>query len=90
MSEEIKSERAVVSIQSYNFDALVLPIDEAVELARLISRAENWKVSWNSETKENVYYCYPLKPNVNLVDVNVVSDSLYQIAKMAGEPNENK
>jgi ribosomal protein S12 methylthiotransferase accessory factor YcaO len=61
----------------------VMSVKDAVALAEIIERAHAWKEAYH-EGKTN-YHAYP---NEQQVTMQLVPDSLFEMAKLAGKPEK--
>jgi hypothetical protein len=71
---------------------IVLPNDKALELAALLQGAEMYEEVYIHSDKrvskddDHTYHVYPVK---ELFALRLLSDSLYQMAKLAGKPEKS-
>jgi hypothetical protein len=77
------------------YKSLVIPTEDAIRLAEILARAEMYEEKYipsqqrkdsDSDMDYN-YYVYPQKSDA-MFKMKIISDSLYQMAKLAGEPTK--
>ena len=80
--------KCVVAIGYKNF---ILDADKGVQLLDLLADAEIYEEKWHSETKGNTYHVFANDGHASGSGVNmelkVLSNSFYQMAKLAGKPS---
>jgi hypothetical protein len=59
----------------------VLPIKDAVAVAEILQKAETWREEYSGGI--TTYHAYPYEKEITM---KLVSDDLYRMAKLAGEP----
>lgn len=64
----------------YVFDA-----DDALQFMELLKRAEAYEVKYHNDTKETTQHIYPMDLSKK-VQLNVMDETVYHGAKMAGKP----
>lgn len=73
------------------YKKIVLPNDKALELAALLQGAEMYEEVYIPSDKrvskddDHTYHVYPVK---EFFALRLLSDSLYQMAKLAGKPEK--
>ena len=72
--------KAVLCINYTNY---VMDVEDAVTVAKILGKAEMYKHVYNKEG--SAIYIYPNK-NDELATMKLISDSLYQMGKVADEP----
>lgn len=61
----------------------VLSVKDAVTIAEILSKAHTWKESYvNGET---VYHAFPTEANI---EMKLINDELFNMAKLAGKPEK--
>jgi hypothetical protein len=70
----------------------IMPKEKAMQLVEVLESAEVYEEKWWSEDKRKEMgvtetYTYHVYPNDNNFSMQIVSDSKYQMAKLAGKPN---
>jgi len=80
--------KCVVAIGYKNF---VLDADKGVQLLDLLASAEVYEEKWHSETKNNTYHVFDNEGLASSsgvsMELKVLSNSFYQMAKLAGKPS---
>jgi hypothetical protein len=80
--------KCVVAIGYKNF---VLDADKGVQLLDLLASAEIYEEKWHSETKNNTYHVFDNEGHAGSsgvsMELKVLSNSFYQMAKLAGKPS---
>lgn len=71
----------------------VLPRDKAMQLIECLEHAETYEVKYWDESKRLAMgmpesYTYHVYPSDSTFSMSVVTDSHYQMAKLAGKPQE--
>ena len=64
-------------------NSYVMSVDDAFKIAEILGRAERYEDKYNSETKTTTHHVFPSK---TMPSMKIMSDALYQMAKLAGEP----
>jgi hypothetical protein len=80
-------------IVDLGYKSVVLPREEAFKLAEILEKAETYEAKyWNSEkrkemgmTDEHTYHVYPVEHPIN---IRLITDGHYQMAKLAGKPKD--
>ena len=72
----------------------VLPKEKAMMLAECLETAEMYEEKYWSENERldrgmTESYTYHVYPNDQTFSLKIVSDSMYQLAKLAGKPTTN-
>lgn len=62
----------------------VLSVKDAVTIAEILQKADTWKEEYVSGSV-STYHAYPSEGKVSL---ELVSDDLYRMAKLAGKPEK--
>lgn len=60
---------------------LVLPVKDAVTVAEILAKAYVWKETYNSG--DHIYNAWP---NDKTFQMELINDSLFQMALLAGKP----
>jgi len=89
---KIKGYKMVVVDLGYR--KVVLPREKALQLIECLETAEQYEEKYWSETKRKeldmdgcyTYHVYPIDSGFNMT---ILGDSKYQLAKLAGKPQEN-
>ncbi len=71
-------------VMKIGYTEFVLPVKEAVTVAEILQKAEVWKEEYVSGG-ENTYHVYPFEGSIKM---ELVSDDLYRMAKLAGKPEK--
>jgi hypothetical protein len=78
--------RAVVSV---GYTQIVLDIEDAVTVARILNAAENYALKWREGGDTATYHIFNRADNkLTVTDLRLISDDHYRIAKLAGRPPE--
>lgn len=78
--------KAIIQL-GYNHYAM--DAQDALKVYEIIGRAERYRSQYRSrEDGGTVHYVWPQDDQDDIKDIRIISDSLYQIAKMAGKPAE--
>ena len=82
--------KAIIKI---GWDEYVMEVDDAVALAKLLMGGERYKQNYVGANGGNSSHTYHIwqddsKPSVTC-EIRIISDALYNMAKLAGEPPEN-
>lgn len=72
----------------------VLPRDKAMQLVECLEHAETYETKYWEEAKRQALgmteaYTYHVYPSDSTFSMSVVTDSHYQMARLAGKPQEN-
>ena len=80
--------KCVVAIGYKNF---VLDADKGVQLLDLLADAEVYEEKWHSETKNSTYHVFDNEGHAGgsgvSMELKVLSNSFYQMARLAGKPS---
>jgi citrate synthase len=68
---------------SLGYGELVMPTKDAVTVLEILERAEKYRTKYNG--KESTQHVYP---NTDTYSARLITEDLYRIAKLAGEPDE--
>lgn len=90
---EIELRRAKMVVIELGYRKYVLPRDKAMVLIEALEHAETYEVKYWDEAKRQAMgmtetYTYHVYPSDSTFGMNVVTDSHYQMAKLAGKPQE--
>ena len=66
------------------YGQLVMEAKDAFALAEIYARSEAYKENWRSTEKGGT--THHVYPNEATVDMKVITDDLYRMAKLAGKP----
>ena len=73
-------------VVSLSYGELVMPTEDAVQLLKILERAERYQDKYRAEdeggTTRHVF------PNDNTYHAKMISDDLYRMAKLAGKPED--
>jgi len=75
--------KAIVSVSPGNF---VVSLEDAVALSQIIVRSEAYMSKYRSGGTHS-HHIYP-HAGREVVEIKVITDTFYQVASMAGQPNE--
>jgi len=72
----------------------ILPKDKAMQLVEVLESAEVYEEKWWSDDKRKQMgmaetYTYHVYANETNFSMQIVSDNKYQMARLAGKPQEN-
>ena len=76
------------------YRSIVLPREEAFKLAEILEKAEVYEAKyWNAEKRKergmgDVDYTYHVYPNERQFQMQIISDDMYNMAKLAGKPEK--
>ena len=77
------------------YNKFCLPRDKALQLVEMLEQAEVYEAKYWSQEKrkkagmdDGTDYTYHVYPNEKSFDMKIISDSLYQTAKLAGKPEK--
>jgi hypothetical protein len=79
--------KAVIQI---GYRRYVMEPEEALEVAKALANSERYEKKWRAEDKGGTSY-HVWTANVNNEDlptIELLSDNLYRLAKLAGEPEK--
>ena len=68
------------------YGSLVMDAKDAFVLAEVYARSAEYKEKWRSS--EDGGSTYHIFPNEQKMDIKVISDDLYNMAKLAGKPEK--
>ena len=78
------------------YNKFCLPRDKALQLVEMLEQAEVYEAKYWSQEKrkkagmdDGTDYTYHVYPNEKSFDMKIISDSLYQTAKLAGKPEKD-
>ena len=76
------------------YESYLFPTAEGIKIAEALSRAEIYKRKyWGSNEREKrgmtEEYTYHVYPNTNAMSIEIVSDDVYRMAKLAGKPEKD-
>lgn len=66
------------------YTEFVLPVKDAVVVAEALQKAEVWKENYVSGG-ENTYHVYPFEGTLKM---ELITENLYRMAKLAGKPEK--
>lgn len=73
------------------YDAYVMPLHRAVRIAEWLAQAERYESKYHtgssSSGSRTTYHVYPQDSTATLT-VTLMGQAMYQIAKMAGKPDD--
>ena len=76
--------KAIVNLHTYK--PLVLDMEDAITLSRILGGAEVYEKKYN--TNNASHYIYD-NDTADVATINVIPDSLYRMAKLAGRPEKD-
>jgi hypothetical protein len=83
---ETKMSKAVINI---GYDNYVMDTKDAIAILELINSAEIYKEKYRSTADGgSTYHIYPQSYDSSKT-IRIISDDLYRMSKLAGEPEEN-
>ena len=62
-----------------------LSVKDAVAIAEILSKAYAWKEEYTPGGKDNTFHAYP---NESKITMELISDDLFNMAKLAGKPEK--
>lgn len=62
----------------------VMPVKDAVTLAGILTKAHTWKEEYNNGNGAT-YHAYPMETKVQM---ELVSEDMFRMAKLAGKPEK--
>ena len=71
----------------------VLPNKDAIAIAEILEKAEVYEKKWipsDEREKGSEDHTYHIYPNTRQLNMSLIGNSLYQVAKMAGKPIVNQ
>lgn len=71
-------------VVSLSYGELVMPTKDAVTLLEILERAEKYRTKYNAG-EGSTHHVYT---NTDTYMAKVISEDLYRMAKLAGEPDE--
>lgn len=71
-------------VMKIGYMEFALSVKDAVTVAEILQKAETWKEEYVSGG-ENTYHVYPFDGSIKM---ELVSDDLYRMAKLAGKPEK--
>lgn len=77
------------------YSSVILPRDEALRLVEILEKAERYERKyWNSDERQRLGiendYTYHVYPNETQYNMQIVTDDMYRLAKLAGKPEKIK
>jgi len=80
-------------IVDIGYKKYIMPKEKAMQLVEVLESAEVYEEKWWSEDKRKESgmtetYTYHVYPNETNFSMQIVSDSKYQMARLAGKPQE--
>lgn len=75
------------AIITFGYTSYVMDTRDALALTEMLGKAEIYKQQYHKGA-ENTYHIYE-NTSSELGTIKLISDSFYQMAKMAGEPKED-
>lgn len=90
---KIELRRAKMIVIELGYKKYVLPRDKAMVLIEALEHAETYETKYWDEAKRLAIgmtepYTYHVYPNESSFSMNIITDSHYQMAKLAGKPVE--
>ena len=77
------------AIIQLGYNQYVVDAQDALKVYEIINKAERYRSQYRSrEDGGTVHYVWPQDDQDDIKDIRIISDSLYQIAKMAGKPED--
>lgn len=73
------------------YQSYVMPSKDAIALSELLQKAEVYEQKWlpqEKRTEGSAEYTYHVYENERQINMKIISDSLYQMAKLAGKPTK--
>lgn len=70
---------------SYNYDDYIMPVEDALELLRILGRAERWMSRYDQSRQVTTYHTWEPGPE-KIVSMSVIPAGVYRMAKAAGKP----
>ena len=75
------------------YQAYIFPTEDGLKLAEILSKAEVYKRQyWSTDERKKrgmtSEYTYHVYPNADAMGVEIVSDEVYRMAKLAGKPEK--
>lgn len=83
--------KAIISI---SYDNYVMDVKDALLVAEAMANAERYENRWvkseDGNSGDYTHYIYPNDKNRNhgIVDIKLLPDALYKLAKLAGKPQK--
>ena len=70
----------------------VLNTEDAIKVLSVLAEAELYETKWVDENKAYNHYIFKAKKDAreNIVDIRLISDETYRLAKLAGDPREGE
>lgn len=76
------------AVISYGYGQLIMDTKDAITVLEIISSAEIYKEKYRSTAEGgSTYHIYP-QSHDSTNNMRIISDDLYRMAKLAGEPDE--
>ena len=70
----------------------ILPAEEAVKIMGLLEGAERWESKYHKTTPtqaaHHTYHVYSEEAGAEVKNLELVSESMYRMAKLAGKPED--
>jgi len=76
-------------VMELGYNSIVLPIKDALAVAEIMQRAEKYEKKYNRGADSNNTYSYHVWANPDEVVMKLISDDIYRMAKLAGQPEKN-
>lgn len=76
-------------VMELGYNSIVLPVKDALAVAEIMQRAEKYEKKYNRGADGNNNYTYHVWPNPDEVAMKLISDDIYRMAKLAGQPEKN-
>lgn len=77
------------AIIQLGYDHYAMDAQDALKVYEIIGRAERYRSQYRRKDEGGtLHFVWPQDADDDLKDIRIISDSLYQIAKMAGKPVE--
>lgn len=77
-------------VMEIGYNSIVLPIKDALVMAEIMQRAEKYEKKYRKDevtgTSDYTYHVWPSPEEINM---KLISDDAYRLAKLAGKPEKN-
>ena len=70
----------------FDYKEYVFPIKEGIQFLELFAKAKRYSKNYNSATGSYNYYVWDRDNDENEQQATLISDELYNMAKLAGKP----
>ena len=75
-------------VMELGYNSIVLPVKDALTVAEIMQRAEKYEKKYNRGGDGNNAYSYHVWANPDEVVMKLISDDIYRMAKLAGQPEK--